>query len=66
MVFLENAVDVFASGAQLVGIRAKNDRQKPIAILPDLAKETIKIVNLTLSPLLLLGFGAVVFWKRKK
>lgn len=65
LVFVENAIDIFSTGEQLIGIRAKGVTRRPIAILSDAARQTLRLAAILLSPLLLLGIGLLILWRRK-
>ncbi|OGQ70189.1 MAG: hypothetical protein A3F82_08290 [Deltaproteobacteria bacterium RIFCSPLOWO2_12_FULL_44_12] len=66
-VFMENAVDFFATGSQLIGIRSKGILNQPIAILSDGARTTIKIIDIFISPILIIGIGiGMIFWRRTR
>jgi ABC-type uncharacterized transport system involved in gliding motility auxiliary subunit len=69
LVFVENAVDVFAVGSKLVGIRSRAGTDRPIAILSDARRMTVRLGNVLIGPILVVMIGVVVFlmrrWKRK-
>lgn len=64
-IFFENAVDVFASGDTLIGIRTKASSFNPISLAEDRSKAAVKYLNLFLSPTLLIGFGLITWVRRK-
>ncbi|MBT3182271.1 MAG: GldG family protein [Deltaproteobacteria bacterium] len=57
----ENAVDSFAMGNTLIGIRSRNEISRPIAIMPDGVKQIFKYLNLAIGPILTILIGLVVF-----
>lgn len=65
LVFVENALDIFSTGGELIGIRGKTLSRRPIAILSDAAKQTLRLAAILISPLLLVGLGALIYWRRK-
>lgn len=65
IVFLENAIDALSTGDLLIGIRSKGVFFKPIAILSDTKRQMIKVVDILISPLLLMGLCLFIFLKRR-
>ena len=63
--FFENALDALAMGDQLIGIRSRENTQRPIASLPDGARLALKVMNMGFGPLVLCVVGAVVFAVRR-
>ena len=64
-VFIENAVDVLSTGAELLGVRTKGLNQSPIAILTEGQRTTLRLIDIFLSPLLLIGLGVMLLvWRR--
>ncbi|MDO8494011.1 MAG: Gldg family protein [Deltaproteobacteria bacterium] len=65
VLFLENGIDLFTIGSPLIGIRSKSVVNKPIALLPDLARNTLKTLNMILSPLFLALLALFVYFQRR-
>jgi ABC-type uncharacterized transport system involved in gliding motility auxiliary subunit len=69
LVFVENAVDVFAMGGKLVGIRSRAGTDRPLAILTDATRMTLRLGNVFIGPIIVVLIGVLVFlkrrWKRK-
>lgn len=66
VVFIENAVDVFSTGNRLLEVRSKGGAATSILILKEGQRTMLRFINILLSPLLLIGLGAVIFlWRRK-
>lgn len=59
--FFENALDALAMGDLLIGIRSRENTQRPIAVLPDGARLALKAINLGLGPLVLCIAGVIIF-----
>lgn len=66
LVFVENAIDIFSTGGRLIGIRTKRPIPRPIALLSDTARQTLRVGAILASPVLLLGMGGVIFWRRRR
>ncbi|HPQ81690.1 MAG TPA: hypothetical protein PLZ86_08210, partial [bacterium] len=62
----ENALDLFAMGDALIGIRAKSDTLRPIAPLTDGARSILKFANILAGPLLVVATGALVFFFKRR
>lgn len=58
--FIENAIDVFAMGDRLVGIRSRIGLERPIALLSDSARMGLRAINMAAGPLIVVALGAVV------
>lgn len=65
VVFIENAVDVLSAGSELLGVRTKGMGQAPIAVLSEGDRMALRLINIFLSPILLLGLGALLFFRRR-
>ncbi|MBI4125370.1 MAG: GldG family protein, partial [Deltaproteobacteria bacterium] len=65
LVFVENAIDIFSTGGELIGIRIKSITRRPIGIVSDTARQTLRLGAILISPILLWGLGVMIFWRRK-
>jgi ABC-type uncharacterized transport system involved in gliding motility auxiliary subunit len=62
----ENIIDSFAMGDMLVGIRSRQDASRPIAILPDNAREALRYFNVLIGPAIASAIAVVVLMRRRK
>src|SRR3989338_3880884 len=65
-VFFENAVDSFAWGTELIGIRSRMTQTRPIALLSDGARAFIRLLNMIIAPVLVLLIGVMVYIVRRR
>ena len=65
LVFIENAVDFFAQGDQLIGIRSKGSAERPLEVVSDGVRVGVKTVNMVLGPMVLLAYG-LVSWSLRR
>ncbi len=63
--FLENAVDVFAMGDKLIGIRSRIGLERPIALMSDGARVGLRVINVLIGPLMVIVLGIVVMVARR-
>lgn len=61
----ENAIDSFAMGDLLIGIRSKESTSRPIEILSDGTKTAIKYINLAFGPIAVAIIGFLIFAFRR-
>lgn len=66
LVFFQNAVDYLTLDSDLINIRSKALTDRPLKKLSDNAKTWIKVINIGLIPLLVIIFGIVRFYLRKR
>jgi len=64
--FLLNLVDVLTLGRGLVGIRTRGVRDRPLEQLSEHMKATIKYLNTIGVPFLVVAFGLIRFYVRRK
>lgn len=64
-ILFQNALDAFAMGDLLIGIRSKEATSRPVAILSDAAMATIKYANVVCGPILVLLIGSIVLMFRR-
>ncbi len=62
---LQNAIDSFAMGDLLIGIRTREQAFRPIAIMPDAARLWFRYLNVAAGPMALGIIGIMVFIIRK-
>lgn len=62
--FFSNIVDYLADDAGLITIRSKNLAQPPLDVVEDGTKQAVKVTNLLLPPLLVVGYG-LFRWRRR-
>ncbi|MEK6650211.1 MAG: hypothetical protein AABY75_04495, partial [Bacteroidota bacterium] len=62
--FFINIVDYLADDAGLITIRSKNIAQPPLDVLDDGTKQAVKIANLLVPPILVVGYG-LLRWRRR-
>ena len=65
LLFFENALDSYAWGDQLIGIRSRSSLTRPIALLSQGAMLGLRYFNILLGPLLVFGLGAIVWFIRR-
>jgi len=65
LTFIENAVDVFVMGDQLVDIRSRVGIDRPLAIMSDAVMFVLRIGNVLICPILVILIGLCVFIVRK-
>ncbi len=66
MAFFQNAVDYLTLDSDLINIRAKTLTDRPLEKLSENVKTWIKIINISLIPLLVIVIGVVRFYLRKR
>ncbi len=64
--FFLNLVDYLSQDTKLISIRSKTVFSRPLKIISDQEKQTIKIINLASGPLVLALLGLSVRWRRKR
>jgi gliding-associated putative ABC transporter substrate-binding component GldG len=64
--FFQNAVDWFIIGDKLIDIRSREAGERPLKIIADESKSTIKATNMISVPVLLAVFGLVQFLLRRR
>ena len=62
---LENAIDVFSTGEELVNVRSKGAASQPVALISDGARLTAKLANIFIGPLFLLILAMWIFFSRR-
>jgi gliding-associated putative ABC transporter substrate-binding component GldG len=62
--FFVNIVDYLADDAGLITIRSKNIGQPPLDQVEEGTKQIVKVTNLLLPPLLVIGYG-LMRWRRR-
>jgi ABC-2 type transport system permease protein len=65
-VFLLNAIDWMTLGDRLISIRSRGATDRPLKVISDGAKSTIKLVGILGAPVLVVAFGLVRFGLRRK
>ncbi len=66
IVFLNNAIDSFSSGDDLISIRSKQITDRPITMLSDSTKSMVRWINILLIPILVIFFGLSRRWLRNQ
>jgi gliding motility-associatede transport system auxiliary component len=66
MTLLENAVDSFAIGDALIGIRSRANTSRPIVDLNDGSRLLLKYINVALGPIAMAIVGVIVFLLRRR
>ncbi|MFH0800059.1 MAG: GldG family protein [Pseudomonadota bacterium] len=61
----QNALDAFAMGDLLIGIRSREGVSRPVAILSDGARAIVKYSNLVVGPLVVVAIGLVLYMIRR-
>jgi ABC-2 type transport system permease protein len=61
----ENAVDSFAMGDFLIGIRSRESSSKPLEIISDASRLAVKYINLAFGPVIIAMIGILVFMRRR-
>ena len=64
--FFLNAIDWFTIGDYLINIRSRASGERPLQIVSEQAKTVLRAVNLLGVPLLLVLFGIVMFYLRRR
>ncbi len=64
--FFQNAIDWFVIGDRLMDIRSREAGERPLKVVSDSAKTAIKILNMVGVPVLLILFGIIHFFIRKR
>lgn len=64
--FFLNLVDYISADAKLISIRSKTIYSRPLRLVSEDEKQTVKITNLISGPILILLVSATVYWQRKK
>lgn len=62
----ENAVDAFAMGDALIGIRSRENTSRPIVLLSDRLRAAVKYTNMAIGPIVLIAAGAAAFMLRRR
>jgi ABC-type uncharacterized transport system involved in gliding motility auxiliary subunit len=62
----QNAVDAFAMGDALIGIRSREDAARPLVPMPDVARFWFKYLNVAAGPLMVGAIGMVIFLVRRR
>lgn len=62
--FFINIVDYLADDAGLITIRSKNIAQPPLDVLDEGTKQAVKVANLLVPPILVVGYG-LLRWRRR-
>ncbi|MDP2599785.1 MAG: Gldg family protein [Deltaproteobacteria bacterium] len=62
---LENAVDVFSTGEELISVRSKGVVHQPVALVSDRARMGIKLANIFIGPVVLMAIGFIIAWRRR-
>ena len=65
LLLFENALDAFAMGDALIGIRSRASLSRPIAELSDASRAALKYLNIAIGPLLLAAIGITVAVARR-
>jgi ABC-type uncharacterized transport system involved in gliding motility auxiliary subunit len=63
--FIENAVDAFAMGDRLIGIRSRLGLDRPVNLLPDGAIVALRAVNILIGPIVVVIIGVGIFLMRR-
>ncbi len=66
LVFMSNAIDALTIGESLISIRSKQITDRPIKLMSDEAKATIRWANVLIMPILIVIFGLVRRWLRNR
>jgi len=64
--FFLNLVDYLTQDTQLIKIRGKTVFSRPLKMIEEKEKQTIKIISLAVSPAVLLLLALLIRWQRKK
>jgi len=65
-VFLLNTIDWMTLGDRLISIRSRGATDRPLKVISDTAKSTVKVVGILGTPLLVIAFGLLRFGLRRK
>ena len=63
--FFENAVDMFAMGDKLIGIRTRTKMDRPIAQIGDSTKQVVRWANILGAPIIILMIGLTFYVIRR-
>ena len=66
MTLLENAVDSFAIGDTLIGIRSRKNTNRPIVNLDDGSRVLLKYINIAAGPITIAIIGIIIFILRRR
>jgi gliding-associated putative ABC transporter substrate-binding component GldG len=66
LVFFMNLVDWLVMGEDLIGIRSRQSLDRPIKDIPDAMKTVLKFGTIFGVPILVVVFGLIRFWMRKR
>ncbi len=66
MTLLENAVDSFAIGDTLIGIRSRKNTFRPIENLDESSRSLLKYINIGMGPIAIAIIGMIVFALRRR
>ena len=64
--FFLNAVDWLTIGNELIGIRSREAGERPLKLLTEQEKMLVRILNLVVVPLLVIGCGLILYVLRKR
>jgi ABC-2 type transport system permease protein len=63
--FIENAVDALAIGERLIGIRSRIGTERPLAMLAQGERTSLKLINVTVGPVLVIVIALIVIAMRR-
>jgi len=63
--FFLNLVDYLSQDTKLISIRSKTVSSRPLKLINEKQKQTIKIINLSAGPIILLLLTLIIRWRRK-
>ncbi len=63
--FILNLVDYLSQDSDLIEIRSKQIKSRPLKQIPEEQKPTYKYASLAVGPILLIGIAGLVRWQRK-
>lgn len=66
LIFLNNAIDALTIGDELISIRSKQIKERPLKLISNETKATIRWTNILLMPLLIVAFGLIRHFLRKQ
>lgn len=61
----ENALDAFAMGNVLIGIRSRENNSRPLEVLSDGVRAAIKYMNIAIGPVIVVVIGLILFMIRR-